>query len=154
LVSNAVAPEESEAESSPRVEMVHAMAGVTLDLGGGGRLEVVDPAYSRTTLRITFGSASVILTECDVATLGRTGLASGPSAVVLLGEGRQVARSLGEAWSSPGPLILVAAPLPGDPFPTDAARTSALPVVATPIQGWIRLTTDGTRLWVEAERTP
>jgi hypothetical protein len=136
------------------IEIVQAVAGMALDLGGQAELEIIDGGPVRTTLRLGYGSAVIMLSDNEPVASRSLVASVYPSAVVLLGPGRQVARAVEDEWTFPQPLVVVAAPLPGDPFPADLGRRSSLPVAATPLQGWIRISTDGSRMWAEAERVP
>jgi competence protein ComEC len=129
-----------------------AGAGTRLSLGGGAA-EVVDPAGGRTTLLVRSAGPHGIM-ESGAHPDGQDS-ASGASAVVLLGGGRAVVRSLSDGWAGPQPLVMVAAPLPGEPFAEPASRGPATSAIAaTPTLGWVRLSTDGNRLWLETERVP
>ncbi|MBF8256062.1 MAG: hypothetical protein HW375_969, partial [Anaerolineales bacterium] len=137
------------------VEVVRARAGTSLALGDGARLEVIDPARGRTTLLVTYRSAAILVMESGTPSSEIHSAGSGASAVILLGEGQIVAKSLRQAWVGLPPVALVAAPLPGDLFlnPQDG-DASVVPVLATPFNGWVRLSTDGSRLEIRAERVP
>jgi competence protein ComEC len=151
LLSEGAGLEGEGQEDRSRVAIVRAVPGMALDLGKGARLEVVAPAHERTTLLITYGLAVIVVSESDDLASGAPFRLPESAAVVLLGAGRQVARSLQEDWSVLRPVILVASPLPGDPFPAELAGPT---ILATPIHGWVRLSTDGRRLEVRAERAP
>ena len=153
LLSEAAGMEE-EPEGPLAVEVVRARAGTSLALGDGARLEVIDPARGRTTLLITYRSAAILVVERGTPSSEALSAAAGASAVILLGEGQAVARSLRQAWVGVLPVALVAAPLPGDPFLSPQDGASVLPALATPFNGWVRLSTDGSRLEVRAERVP
>jgi len=153
LLSEAAGLEE-EQEAALAVEVVRAKAGTSLALGDGARLEVIDPARGRTTLLITYRSAAILVMERGSPSSEIPSAAAGASAVILLGEGQIVARSLRQAWVGVPPVALVAAPLPGDLFLNPQDGDSGAPVLATPFNGWVRLSTDGSRLEVRAERMP
>ena len=146
---------DQELEGNVPVEVVRAKAGTRLALGDGARLEVIDPARGQAAFLITYRSAAIVIAEGERGSWGISSAASGASAVILLGDGRIVARSLRQAWWGLPPLALVAAPLPGDPFldPRDGDSGSA-PALATPSNGWVRLSTDGSGLEVRTERRP
>ncbi|HMK07779.1 MAG TPA: ComEC/Rec2 family competence protein, partial [Anaerolineales bacterium] len=133
------------------VEVIPAASGVAMDLGGQARLEILGTAGRGRTLRVTFGSAVIVISSDERLASGSSGAASGASAVVLLGEGRQVAGLMQGEWSSGRPLVLVAAPSPGEAWDLEPAPGQML---ATPSYGWIRLSSDGARLAVRTERTP
>ena len=146
---------EEEPETALAVEVIRAKDGSSLALGDGALLEVLDPARGRMTLLITYRSAAILVMERGTASSEITSAASGASAVILLGEGQIVARSLRQAWMGVPPLALVAAPLPGDPFPNPPGGDSrVVPVLTTPFNGWVRVSTDGSRLEFRAERVP
>jgi hypothetical protein len=145
---------EEEPEAALAVEVVRAKAGTSLALGDGARLEVIDPARGRTTLLITYRSAAILVMESGTPSSEIHSAAAGASAVVLLGGGQIVARSLRQAWVGLPPLALVAAPLPGDLFLNPQDGDASVPVLATPFNGWVRLSTDGSRLEIRAERVP
>jgi hypothetical protein len=125
-----------------------------LDLGRGAVATLVRTETGLEAVLIRYGLAEILVNDSGGTRTGSTAGVSQLTVVFLLGEGRQVARAMRQEWAPQAASLLVAAPLPGDPFPPDAVHNSALPVVATPFQGWIRLSTDGARLWVEAERKP
>jgi competence protein ComEC len=144
LLNDAAGLEAGLPISELRPGLIRAGAGTRLSLGGGARLEVVDPAGGRTTLLVRFGRASMAIME-SVAHPDGQDSASGVSAVVLLGGGRAVVRSLSDGWAGPQPLVMVAAPLPGEPFAEPARRGPATSAIAaTPTLGWVRLSTDAT----------
>jgi hypothetical protein len=137
-----------------RTRMVPSVDGLALDLGEQARLEIIDLGPSRSALRLAYGSAVVLLSSEAVGG-SQTPVGTTPAqALVLLGEGRNVGQAIERAGSAPGAAVVVAAPLPGEPFPSLAERGSSASVVATPWNGWIRLSSDGARLWVEVERPP
>ena len=135
-------------------EIVKATAGTTLDLGDGARLEVTDPAEGRLTVVISAGSATVALVDYDdsgrLTSLARRG--PGPVAVVLLGEARRVARALDADWGAWKPAVIIACPIPGEPFPEAQQAERVANVLATPLDGWVELTTDGEDLTIRVER--
>jgi len=154
LLSEAAGLEE-EPQAALAVEVVRAKAGTRLALGDGARLEVIDPARGRTTFLITYRSAAILVVERGSPSSEIPSAAAGATAVILLGDGTIVARSMRQAWVGVPPVAIVAAPLPGDLFlnPQDG-DSSVVPVLATPFNGWVRLSTDGSRLEVRAERVP
>jgi hypothetical protein len=154
-LGDAAGLEYEEAEEALAVEVVRAKVGTSLALGDGARLEVIDPARGRTTLLITYRSAAILVVERGSPSSEIPSAAAGVTAVILLGEGQIVARSLRQAWVGVPPVALVAAPLPGDLFlnPQDG-DSSVVPFLATPSNGWVRLSTDGSRLEIRAERVP
>jgi competence protein ComEC len=138
----------------PPLLVVRAAPGMELDLGRGAVATLVRTETGQPAIAIRFGLAEILVFDGGGTRTMSTTAVSNATAVVLLGEGREVARALSEEWAPGATWLIVAAPLPGDSFPAKVADNSALPVVATPFQGWIRLSTDGARLWVEAERAP
>jgi ComEC/Rec2-related protein len=130
--------------------------GTALDLGGGARLEVRDPRPGRLTILISDGVATLALADyldpTSLAGLGRR--VPAPQAIVLIGEGRNVARALEAGWSGWEPEVIIACPSPGDPFPESLASVGRPTILATPRHGWVELVTDGEHLFVQAERNP
>jgi hypothetical protein len=123
-----------------------------LDLGRGAMATLVRTRTGETAVVIRFGLAEFLVWDCG-ARAGLQGI-TGATAVVLTGSGREVTRSLRVEVAPRSSLLLVAAPLPGDPFPEDLSGDASSIVMATPLQGWIRLSTDGIHAWVNAERYP
>jgi hypothetical protein len=148
-----ILPPEQGAHTPP-VSIVRAAPGMELDLGRGAVATLVRTETGLEALVIRYGLAEILVNDSGGTRTGPTAGVSHSVVVFLLGEGRQVARAMRQEWAPGATSLLVAVPLPGDPFPPDVVQNSGLPVVATPFQGWIRLSTDGARLWVEAERTP
>jgi competence protein ComEC len=148
-----ILPAEQGSPPAP-VSIVRSAPGMELDLGRGAAATLVRTETGLEALVIRYGLAEILVYDSGGARTGSTAGVSPSAAVFLLGEGRQVARAMRQEWAPGTTSLLVAAPLPGDPFPGDVVHNLALPVVATPFQGWIRLSTDGARLWVEAERKP
>jgi hypothetical protein len=146
-------PAEQGAPSAPAA-IVRAAPGMELDLGRGAAATLVRTETGQEALVIRYGLAEILVYDSGGIRTGSTAGVPPSAAVFLLGEGREVARAMREEWAPGATSLLVAAPLPGDPFPADVVPNSTLPVLATPFQGWIRLSTDGARLWVEAERRP
>jgi len=73
-------------------------------------------------------------------------------AVVLLGEARRVARALDADWGAWKPAVIIACPIPGEPFPEAQQAERVANVLATPLDGWVELTTDGEDLTIRVER--
>jgi competence protein ComEC len=138
----------------PVLSTVRVIPGTRLDLGRGAVATLVRTGTGQEVMVIRYGLAEILVLDGRGTWTTSTTPVSKATAVFVLGEGREVARTLREEWAPGAASLLVAAPLPGDPFPPEVADNSALPVVATPFQGWIQVSTDGARLWVEAERTP
>jgi competence protein ComEC len=139
--------------------LVPAEAGHALDLGDGARLEVAALGERGAILRATYGLASVVMNS-----VGEPGLVMDlaqqqgipPATALLLADG-------GELATNPPPwiqhlspwvaLISVSAGNPrGLPSPELLAVLDGTTVLRTDVNGWIELTTDGERLWVEVER--
>ncbi len=137
-------------------EVVQASAESALDLGGGAKLRVLEPGRARLSILISIGSAEILLTETDdprsLATLARR--VPRPAAVVLLGEARPMVRILETDWTVWAPVVIVGSPIPGEAWPVVRQTAGGPTLLATPLHGWIELTTDGERLQVRTERMP
>jgi competence protein ComEC len=146
-------PAGQDGESAPG-STVLAVPGMQLDLGRGASATIVRTGIDPAVMAIRFGLAEVLIVDSrGVWPMSKTPVTNA-TAVFVLGEGREVARTLRGEWAPGAASLVVAAPLPGDSFPPDLLENSALPVVATPFRGWVRLSTDGASLWIDSERTP
>jgi competence protein ComEC len=143
----------NEREAGLLAHNFDAVPGMALDLGNGAQLEVVQLGPAGTIIGITYGQAAILLMENVISSTGGSVPSSESTAVVLLGDGRRVARALAGRWPGHGPLVVVAAPLPGEPFvPPGQTPEGARSILATPFDGWVRLSTDGVRFEVRVER--
>ena len=137
-------------------DIVQALAGSALDLGGGARLQILEPGRAGVTILISVGSSKILLTDLDdpssLSSLARH--LPRPAAVVLLGEGRPMRRIIESDWTAWAPRVIVACPIPGEAWPIVREAVGRPTLLATPLHGWVELTTDGETLEVRTERKP
>ena len=131
-----------------------AEAGQTLDLGGGARLEVVVLGEQGAGLLMEWRSFRALLP----LGLDEEGLAAlrdqkGPVTALLLANGVNAASNLAEWMPALRPQVLLASTEAGWQLDAETMRVlGGMQVLSTGEHGWIKITTDGERMWVDAER--
>jgi competence protein ComEC len=138
---------------------MHAVAGQWFDLGGGARLEVVTVGERGTILLLTYKNARILLMPGadpdSVDELMRNGRV-GEVQVLMLGDGGYEAVNPSEWLKALNPWLALISVAAGNerglPSPGVRKALERTTVLRTDLNGWIELTTDGKRLWVEVER--
>jgi competence protein ComEC len=152
----AVAGSDPQGSSASGGSRVHTGGpGHSLDLGDGARFDVLRMSSADFVGRVTLGRARIVI--LDAGSVGRREALEnfpGATAVILIGDGRRMPRALKTDWPAPAPLVVIACPSAGDPMapPGDSRLLPGL--LTTEIHGWIRLTTEGTRLEIRTEHAP
>ncbi|MDZ4278268.1 MAG: MBL fold metallo-hydrolase, partial [Dehalococcoidia bacterium] len=147
-----------------------AGAGDAIDLGGGARLEVLGPTRealasgdvndASLVLKLTWGEVSFLLTG-DIEVRGEEALLASDadlrSTVLKLAHHGSNTSSSAAFLRAVEPAVAVvsvgADNTFGHPSPEVLQRLSESAVFRTDRHGTVRLSTDGERLWVEAERS-
>ena len=154
-----------------RVPVVHAQAGMRLNLGDGVWAEVLNPteellADAQATdnnvsvvLRLVWGKASVLLTgDIEAGAEGRLVASGAPLRSTVLkvshhGSGHSTTRPFVEAVSPQVAVIQVGADNRfGHPAPEVVERLAETRLFRTDQHGTIEVTTDGERCWIRMER--
>lgn len=143
-------------EAQTRKPQMHlADSGTRFDLGGGPTLEILEARNGRWSVQISMGNALIVVADPTAVLSQDLELTTDAATVlILLGPGRKVSAALRGKPAASGPLLVVGCPTPGDPLPEDGVDGSSSNRLATSRHGWVRIETDGTRLWVETQRPP
>ena len=136
--------------------LVRGEPGLTLVLGGGARLQVLDATRSGLTLELTLGRARFLLplgTDPDsMAHLLRSG-ALGQTHVLVLADGGHPAVNPPDLFQLTQPLVAAAFIDPeadrADPAAGAIEALRGIRLLRTDQHGWIEFRTDGESLWVE-----
>ncbi len=141
-------------ELEPGVPILRMDPGTAFNLGHGARLEALSTSTAASRWRLTFGQAIFDLVTGEASPVGRQrqGTAS-PTALILVGSGRSLELALEDPPVPVGPLAIIASPLAGE-IVRETGGTGVPLVLLTAERGWIRLSTDGGRLWITVERSP
>jgi len=138
----------------------HAEVGQALELGEGARLEVLALGERGAALLLSWRNASFLLAPgADPSLVRALSLHTSTGAVTaaLLPDGGAEAVNPREWLSHIDPLVaLISVEADGPrglPSPEVLQALSRRTLLRTDLNGWIELTTDGTRLWIEAERS-
>jgi len=137
-----------------------AQRGQALALGDGATLEVSGLGGRGAILLLTYGSFRAILAPGADPVLPGAMQERGTLGVVtaaLLADGGYVAVNPPEWLSRLQPMVALISVEAGNerglPSPETLNALAGTTVLRTDLNGWIELTSDGERLWVEAERT-
>ncbi|UCF60483.1 MAG: ComEC/Rec2 family competence protein [Anaerolineaceae bacterium] len=141
--------------------IILAVAGQTLDLGEGVRLEVLAMGEHGAVLEITYHRARFLLAPgADPALVSEfeRKRSIGPVSAILLPDGGNTVVNPYGWLNQLQPMVVLISVEAGNSrgFPSiDVLDTlQGRNVLRTDINGWIELTTDGMRLWAEVERSP
>ncbi len=141
------------------IPIIQAESGQTLDLGGGASLEVLAATRRGAVLLLEWQRLRVLLPHgLDFDSL--EGLlqdrCQGAVTALLLADAGYAPLNPPEwikRWSPQMALLSVAAGnADGLPHAETLSALNGLPLLRTDWHGWIRLTTDGEKLWVEVEK--
>jgi len=136
-----------------------ARPGDRLDLGRGARLQALTVGARGMVLLLEWGGFRALLpvgmSFSDLDTLER-GRAIGPVSVLLLAESGYAPANPPEWIEALNPQLVVISVAPGDRFglPDDATleALTGYGLLRTDQDGWVHVSTDGKRMWVEAGR--
>lgn len=137
--------------------IVRGEHGLTLVLGGGAQLRVIDATRSGLTFELALGRARFLLPlgadPDSLARLLHSG-ALGQTHVLVLADGGHAAVNPPELFQCTQPLVAAAFIDPEAPG-ADLARATfealrGIHLLRTDHNGWIEFRTDGERLWTEA----
>jgi competence protein ComEC len=153
------------------VPLLTASAGQSIDLGDGGRIDVMSPPpdglegtdddinNNSVVLRVIYGSVSFLLTG-DLAADGETALiASGvrlQSTVLKVGHHGSDSSTTPAFLDAVEPVFAVVSTGEensfGHPSPTTRRRLAGTPLPRTDLNGDVRFETNGSALWVSTQR--
>jgi competence protein ComEC len=160
-----------EALESQSVPVRYAVAGESAGLGGGLRINVLNPPAVPLTdtdddvnngsvvLRLVYGELSFLLTG-DLAAEGEAALRSHAgtirSTVLKVAHHGSDGSSTADFLAAVQPALAVisvgAENSFGHPSPTTRLRLEGVPLLRTDLNGRVRIETDGRRLWADIER--
>ncbi len=139
--------------------MTQAEPGFSLDLGQGAKLKVLAEGRRGAVLLLEWGGFSALLPlgmDFESMDILLKEHSPGPVTVLLLAEGGYApvnTREWIERWNPRLALLSVAA---GDKLGRPDAETlealDGYQLLRTDLNGWIEVSTDGERLWVEVEK--
>jgi competence protein ComEC len=142
-----------------RVPIITAQKGQALDLGEGARLEVLETGLRGAVLLVEWGRFRLLLpVGLDFESMQALMKDSrqGPVTALMLAEGGYAPLNPAEwieRWQPQAALLSVAAGDPdGLPNPQVLEAVKGYNLLRSDRMGWVRLSTDGEQLWVEAER--
>jgi competence protein ComEC len=142
-----------------RVPVTRAEAGYTLDLGYGGRLEVLSATPRGAVLLIKWGGFSALLPiglNFDALVDLDYGKEIGAVDVLLLADSGYAPLNEAGWLANLEPQVFILSVSAADPFglPDESvlALTAGRTLLRTDRNGWIEVTTDGLDFWVEVER--
>jgi competence protein ComEC len=145
--------------ASQRIPVITAQKGQALELGEGARLEVLETGLRGAVLLVEWGRFRLLLpVGLDFESMQALMKDSnqGPVTALLLAESGYAPLNPAEwveRWRPQAALLSVAAGDPdGLPDPQVLGSVKDYSLLRTDRMGWIRLSTDGERMWVEVER--
>ncbi len=149
----------NEAFSQSQVTPVAMQKGQILDLGSGAILRVIDLGEAGASLMLEWGSFQALLpVGLDGESLKRLQADPnlGPVDALLLADGGS-AELNPPAWiAKMNPQVALLSVAAGDrggrPDPETLAALEGYTLLRTDMNGWIELSTDGEKMWVEVER--
>lgn len=141
------------------VPITPAEPGHLLDLGNGATLRVLTVSQRGAVLLLEWGNFRALLPsglDFDAMDSLQTGRALGPVNVLLLAESGLPALAP-PAWiTNLNPNLILLSVEPGNreglPSPETLGVIEGYNFLRTDLNGWIEVTTDGERMWVEVER--
>jgi competence protein ComEC len=142
-----------------RIPITPAEAGQSLDLGEGATLELLTVTRRGAVLLLEWGEFSALLPigldfESLEALMAERGL--GTVTALLLAEGGYAPLNTPEWIARWRPQVVLLSVAAGDeagrPDPETLAAVDGYTLLRTDLDGWIHLSTDGERMWVEVER--
>ncbi len=149
-----------EALTASGAQVVEALPGHRLDLGGGAAMEVIARGERGLTLQVTYGSFRLVLAsgaDPTVFDAASARLLDGPVTAVLLADGGEAALNPPDWLVGLEPQVAIASLAAGDrrglPSPETIQALGGRTLLRTDRNGWIELVTDGEQLWVEVERS-
>ena len=140
--------------------VIPAVVGSRLDLGQGAVLEVSAMGQRGALLAVSYGHAMVLLAPGgDMATWEDWQVVpAGKADAVLLTDGGNANANPLSAIREKRPWAILfsvqAGNVRGLPSQETLRAFEGTTILRTDLHGWIELTTDGSRLWVETERAP
>ena len=142
-----------------RVPLSMAEAGSTLDLGQEARLRVLCTNRRGAIILLEWGNFRALLplgiTFEDLESL-KMGLEIAPVTALLLAESGYAPANPAQWVENLSPQVILLSVASGDeegrPSEETLAAIEGYNILRTDQNGWIHLTTDGQRLWIEAER--
>jgi competence protein ComEC len=141
------------------IPIIPAQPGQRFDLGGGARLEVLQVTGRGSVLLLEWGGFRALLPSGqDLVSLesAATVPSLAPLSVLMLADSGLAAFNPPGWIASLHPLLTVLSVSPADPDGLPDAQTLAAlqgtTLLRTDRSGWIHISTDGTRMWVETER--
>lgn len=141
------------------IPIVNAEAGQSLDLGKGASLKVLAVSARGAVLLVEWEQFRVLLPcglDFEALDALENGRAIGPVSTLLLAERGYAAANPPEWIQSLNPQIVVISVAADDPYGQPDKETlenlADYTVLRTDLNGWIRISTDGRTMWVEAER--
>jgi competence protein ComEC len=147
-----------EADQTP---ITRAELGQVLDLGGGATLKVVDTSSRGSTLLLEWNAFRMLLpvgANLDTLESLQSGKAIGPVSVLLLAQSGYAPLVTPEWVRNLDPRLVVisvgAADKDGMPPTETLELLKDRSILRTDVNGWIEISTDGSRLWVESEKKP
>ncbi len=142
-----------------QIPVITAEAGHCLDLGDGARLDVLAVGSRGAVLLLKWDRFRLLLPiGLDFETMETllTDPALPPLSALLLAEAGYAPANPPELIDRFHPQLLLLSVQPGDhrgrPDPETLAAAAGYPLLRTDLNGWIEISTDGERMWVEAER--
>ena len=142
------------------IPVTQAFEGATLDLGSGARLEVRAVSLRGAVLLVEWQGFRALLpvgVNFDTLTELKNGAAIGPVTALLLADSGYAASNPPEWITKLHPQLVIlsvaAADPQGLPDPAVLASIRDATLLRTDRDGWIDLSTDGTRLWLTREKT-
>lgn len=140
-------------ESGPAAPILRMDEGTAFELGPRARLEALSISPAASSWRLTYDRTVFDLVTGDADSFGREQLGTGsPTALILAGSGRALDQQLGGAAVPSGTLAVVASPFAGEVMRAETGSKGGPLRLITSEVGWIRLSTDGRRLWITVER--
>lgn len=137
----------------------NAIVGSGLDLGSGGRLEVVDVTPRGAVLLLSQGNFRALLPiGANLDTLLRLeyGKKIGGVSALLLADSGNILLNPPEWIATLQPQLVLLSVAAGDPNglpnPQTIKNVEGYTLLRTDVNGWIEIVSDGTRLWVAAQR--
>ncbi|MBM3150833.1 MAG: DUF4131 domain-containing protein [Chloroflexi bacterium] len=141
------------------IPVVYAAPGVTLDLGEGARLEVLDANPRGALLLVAWeGFRALLPLGVNFAVFEEFvyGRAIGPVTALLLAESGYAPANPPDWIENLRPQVVILSVAADDPFGLPDPQTleilKGFTLLRTDRDGWIHLTTDGRSMWVESAR--
>ncbi|HET6845219.1 MAG TPA: ComEC/Rec2 family competence protein [Anaerolineales bacterium] len=142
-----------------RTPTTHAEVGQALNLGRGASLKVVDVSTRGSTLLLEWNSFRMLLpvgANLDTLQALQSGQSIGPVSVLLLAQSGYAPLLTPEWVQNLNPRLVVISVAAADKDGLPPVETLEIlkdhSILRTDVNGWIDISTDGSRMWVSSER--